>query len=242
MSQHLDQLTLNIQLDDSISLKKFIKCDSNKYCIKFIENSLSSEAISNLYYLWGEEGVGKSYLMKAINKEFRKLGKKTFHLSLEHPKKFSPDILDDLISMDVILIERIDYISQDVDWQTKFFSLINYALNSKLKIYVSSNFVAKDLNIDLKDLLSRLLYFTAIEIPEIKQSEKIDAINYSAMRKGINLDQKTLKYILNNTSRSLTDLLKLLDDLDDYSLKKKRKINISLVSQMLRDNFNNSHK
>ena len=87
-----------------------------------------------------------------------------------------------------------------------------------------------------------MLYFTAIEIPEIKQSEKIDAINYSAMRKGIHLDQKTLKYILNNTSRSLTDLLKLLDDLDDYSLKKKRKNNISLVSQMLRDNFNNSHK
>ena len=91
-------------------------------------------------------------------------------------------------------------------------------------------------------MISRLSYFTGIEIPEISQREKIEAIKLSATRKGLKLDDSTINYILNHTSRSLTDLLRLLGDLDSYSLKKKRKINISLVSQMLRENFNNSHK
>lgn len=242
MSQILDQLTLNIKLEDSISLDKFIVCESNKHSLQFIENSLTGDSISNLFYIWGEEGVGKSYLMKAINKEYRKLNKKTFHLSLENSKALSHTILEDLSFMDVILIERIDCMLNDIEWENKIFSLINGALNSNLRIYISSNVVAKDLDIGLKDLTSRLSYFTGIEIPEISQREKIEAIKQSATRKGLKLDDSTINYILNHTSRSLTDLLRLLGDLDSYSLKKKRKINISLVSQMLRENFNNSHK
>ena len=67
---------LNIKLEDSISLDKFIVCESNKHSLQFIENSFTEDSISNLFYIWGEEGVGKSYLMKAINKEYRKLNKK----------------------------------------------------------------------------------------------------------------------------------------------------------------------
>ena len=73
----------------------------------------------------------------------------------------------------------------------KFFSLINSALTSKIKIYLSSRIVSKDLEIDLKDLHSRLAYFTAIEVPEITNEEKLDAISQSSARKGIDLDTKT---------------------------------------------------
>ena len=52
-------------------------------------------------------------------------------------------ILEDLSSMDVILIERIDCMLNDIDWENKIFSLINTALNSNLRFYISSNVVAK---------------------------------------------------------------------------------------------------
>ena len=41
MSQHLDQLSLNIKLEDSISLDKFIVCESNKHSLQFIKNSFN---------------------------------------------------------------------------------------------------------------------------------------------------------------------------------------------------------
>ena len=120
MSQHLDQLSLNIKLEDSISLDKFIVCESNKHSLQFIKNSFTKDSISNLFYIWGEEGVGKSYLMKAINKEYRKLNKKR-STSLENLKALSHMILEDLSSMDVILIERIDCMAMKLSGKIRFF-------------------------------------------------------------------------------------------------------------------------
>ena len=138
MSESPDQLSLNIKLDDSVSLDKFIQCDSNIDCLNFLRNTLKEDSISNLFYIWGREGVGKSYIMQALNREFINLDKRTFHLSLNDKRVSSHEILQNLESLDVILIENIDSLPKDEEWETQIFSLINNALTSKIKIYLSS--------------------------------------------------------------------------------------------------------
>ena len=152
MSQHPDQLSLNIKLDDSVSLDKFINCESNRNSIDFIRSSISEESISNLFYIWGRVGVGKSYIMQAISREFINLEKKTLHLSLDDARLKSHEVLKNLGSLDVILLEKIDKLPKNKEWETQIFLLINEALSSKTKIYLSSNIVSKDLEIELKDL------------------------------------------------------------------------------------------
>ncbi len=242
MSESPDQLSLNIKLDDSVSLDKFIECESNIDCLNFLRNTLKEDSISNLFYIWGREGVGKSYIMQALNREFINLDKRTFHLSLNDKRVSSHEILQNLEFLDVILIENIDSLPKDEEWETQIFSLINNALTRKIKIYLSSCKVSKELQISLKDLQSRLSYFTAIEIPEISNEEKLDALSQSSARKGIDLDTKTKEFIINNTSRGLSDLLQLLNDLDVYSLKKKKKVTPSLIRQLLKVRSDNSHK
>ena len=114
--------------------------------------------------------------MQALNKEFINLNKKTLHLSLDDSRITSHEIFQNLGSLDVLLIEKIDRLPQDQDWELQIFALINDALSGNTKIYLSSNLVSKDLKIGLKDLKSRLSYFTAIEIPEITDEEKIEAL------------------------------------------------------------------
>ena len=180
--------------------------------------------------------------MQALNREFINLNKRTFHLSLNDKRASSHEILQNLESLDVILIENIDSLPKDEEWETQIFSLINNALTSKIKIYLSSCKVSKELQISLKDLKSRLSYFTAIEIPEISNEEKLDALSQSSARKGIDLDNKTKEFIINNTSRGLSDLLQFLNDLDAYSLKKKKKVTPSLIRQLLKVRSDNPHK
>ena len=242
MSESPDQLSLNIKLDDSVSLDKFIECDSNIDCLNFLRNTLKEDSISNLFYIWGREGVGKSYIMQALNREFIYLHKRTFDLCLKDKRVSSHEILQNLESLDVILIENIDSLPKDEEWETQIFSLINNALTSKIKIYLSSCTVSKDLQISLKDLQSRLSYFTAIEIPEISNEEKLDALSQSSARKGFDLDTKTKEFIINNTSRGLSDLLQFLNDLDAYSLKKKKRVTPSLIRQLLKVRSDNPHK
>ena len=236
-----DQLNLNIKLDDSVSLEKFIHCESNKEALNFLKKSLEKDSVSNLFYIWGEEGVGKSYIMQALNKELISLNKKTLHLSLDDTRITSPEILKNLDSLEAILIEKLDKLEKTNDWETQLFNLVNEALNSETKIYLSSNIVSKDLEIELKDLKSRLSYFTAIEIPEITQDEKIDALRQSSARRGIELDEKTIDFILNHTSRSLSDLLRLINEIDLYSLKKKRKVTPYLIRELLKVKSNKNH-
>ena len=242
MSKPPDQLSLNVKLDDSVSLEKFIKCESNNSSLEFLKSSISEDSISNLFYIWGSEGVGKSYIMQALNREFTNLDKKSLHLSLGNSKITSHEIFQNLESLDVLLIEKIEKLPMDKAWEMQIFSLINDALSGNTKIYISSNKVSKDLEIELKDLKSRLSYFTAIEIPEITQAEKIEALSQSSKRRGISLDKKTTQYIINHTSRSLSDLLKLIDDLDGYALKKQKKDTAALVRELLLSRSDNPRR
>ena len=50
MSKSPDQLSLNIKLDDTVSLDRFIECDSNRDCLNFLKSTLQEDSISNLFY------------------------------------------------------------------------------------------------------------------------------------------------------------------------------------------------
>ena len=52
MNEAPDQLSLNIKLDDSVSLEKFIYCETNKTAIDLIKGTLAQDNISNLFYLF----------------------------------------------------------------------------------------------------------------------------------------------------------------------------------------------
>ena len=138
-----------------------------------------------------------------------------------------------LASLEALFIEDYELMEDSEDWEKAMFNLINECYMSGTRIYLSSTTVPKDLRIRLTDLASRLLSFTAIEIPEITEEEKIEALIQSSKRKGFVLDEKTVKYIVSYTSRNLSDLLKLLNELDSFSLQKKRKISPSLVREMV---------
>ena len=242
MNEAPDQLSLNIKLDDSVSLEKFIYCETNKTAIDLIKGTLAQDSISNLFYIWGKEGVGKSYIVQALNKDYILKGRQTCHISLSDKRITSPEIFQNLGSLDVLFIEDIESLPKDKDWEIQIFSLINDVFEKGTRIYLTSNTVSKDLDIELIDLHSRLSYFTAIEIPEITQEEKIDALLQASLRRGIDLDTKTIQYIVNHTSRSLSDLLSLINELDNFSLKKKKKVTPFLVRELLKIRSNNHRR
>ena len=227
------QLHLNVQLDDAISLDKFIDCSSTEDFLKILKNSTSDQSISNFYIIWGDTGRGKSYVMQGLRRKYTEDNKTTFHFSFKDKRVNSHEILMNLASLEALFIEDFELMEDSEDWEKAMFNLINECYMSGTRIYLSSTTVTKDLRIRLTDLASRLSSFTAIEIPEITEEEKIEALIQSSKRKGFVLDKKTVQYIVSYTSRNLSDLLKLLNELDSFSLQKKRKISPALVREMV---------
>ena len=64
MNKPPEQLHLNVQLDDSISLDKFIDCDSTEDFLKILKNSTSDQSISNFYLIWGDKEEESPMLCK----------------------------------------------------------------------------------------------------------------------------------------------------------------------------------
>jgi DnaA family protein len=177
--------------------------------------------------------------MHALNRDFLRQNMNTAFISLSDPRINEPAILEGLDQMDAVFIEDVSELRDSEDWESALFNLINQSLINETKLVFSSNCVAQDLGVTLKDLRSRLSAFTAVEIPEITEKEKIEALMQSAARKGIELEEKTVKYILTYTSRNLSDLLRLLSELDEFSLEKKKKLSPSLVRELLSQRSSN---
>ena len=230
---HPKQLNLDVKLDEAIKLENFIICPSTEIILRASKEFISGSNTTRTFFLWGREGTGKNYLLHSINREFLEKKLLSAFISFSQGPLDSPSVFDGLEKLDVIFIESMEQFPSVTEWELALFNLINACLLSESRILISSKVTAKELEIKLPDLKSRLLAFPAFELPEITEEEKFMAMKEAADRKGLMFEDNVLSYILTHTSRKLSDLLSLLNELDNYSLEKQRKVSISLVKDLI---------
>ena len=63
------QLHLDVRIDKSITLDNFISCSSTKLVLEASNDFVSNNFTLKTLYLWGKDGVGKNYLLHAMNKK-----------------------------------------------------------------------------------------------------------------------------------------------------------------------------
>ena len=227
------QLNLDVKLDEAINLKNFIICPSTEIILKASKDFISGSDTTKTFFLWGKEGTGKNYLLHSINREFLEKKLHSAFISFENSLLDNPSVLEGLEDLDVIFIESMEQFPSSKEWELALFNLINACLLKDCKIFISSQVTAKHMEINLVDLKSRLLAFPAFELPEINEDEKLKAMQEAASRKGWELEDNVLSYILTHTSRNLSDLMSLMNELDTFSLEKKRKVSIALVRELI---------
>jgi len=230
---HPKQLNLDVKLDEVIKLENFIICPSTEIILRASKEFISGSNTTRTFFLWGREGTEKNYLLHSINREFLEKKLHSAFISFSQGPLENPSVFDGLEKLDVIFIESMEQFPSITEWELALFNLINACLLSESRILISSKVTAKELEIKLPDLKSRLLAFPAFELPEITEEEKFMAMKEAADRKGLMFEDNVLSYILTHTSRKLSDLLSLLNELDNYSLEKKRKVSISLVKDLI---------
>ena len=227
------QLNLDVKLDEAININNFIICPSTEIILKASRDFISGSDTTKTFFLWGKKGAGKNYLLHSINREFLEKKLHSAFISFEKSLLDNPSVLDGLEDLDVIFIESLEQFPSSKEWELALFNLINACLLKDCKIFISSQVTAKHMEINLVDLKSRLIAFPAFELPEINENEKLKAMKEAASRKGWELEDHVLSYILTHTSRNLSDLMSLMNELDTFSLEKKRKVSIALVRELI---------
>ena len=196
----------------------------------FIKEILLSEED---LFLYGVEQTGKSFLLQAACNHFALKEKQSLYIPLKEVKKYGSDFIDSLDQFHVICIDDVDLIASNKEWEIALFNLINNCFISKCRIIFCSSTNPSEINFELKDLISRIKKIDHVELVPVKTDNLPKAIKFIADLRSINLGDKEIKYLITYSRRSMSDLLDIINKLDNLSMQLKRKITIPLIKEII---------
>lgn len=220
------QLSLPLQITDQTSTYKeedFCllpqNIDAYNFLKKFLNQKDQASSQFSAMILKGEEGSGKTHMLKVLAKEF----------SIEFLKK--EEIID--LNFNNIFEKNKFYVLENIEEITDenfLFHLINFAFETGSFLILSSNFKA---NFQLKDLVSRLknIYLAEIKNPDI-DAIKLLLVNLFS-RKQIKLSSAIINYIANNINREYLSILGVVKKIDFYIQENSGSLTLKQVKLML---------
>jgi len=223
------QLTFPWNKDNKSSFDSFYASKLNKHLLSLLQNNTFKDDL----LIFGTKDSGKTYLLQALCNHFSNQGKSSFYLPMKQAKELSVDILESLESMELVCIDGIESIVGNKVWEIGLFNLINRSLNSKNRLIFTSSKNIDVMNFELTDLDSRLRKIQSHELYALADDEILSALKHIANLRSIKLGSKEAQYLLTYANRNISDLVQILESLDQLSMEMKRKITIPLIKEVI---------
>ncbi|GFO83700.1 chromosomal replication initiator protein DnaA [Anaerostipes butyraticus] len=207
----------------------------------------------NPLFLYGGAGLGKTHLMHSIA-----------HYIIEHDSNLnvlyvtSEDFTNEVInsiqhkkqeelrnkyrSIDVLLVDDIQFIIGKDSTQQEFFHTFNALYNSKKQIILSSDKPPKDLDVLEERLRSRFSWGLTVDIQPPDYETKIAILRKRAELDHIYIDDEIFDYIATHIKSNIRDLEGALNKIKVYSKLNKQPIDLELSKIALQDLIDNKSK
>ena len=223
------QLTFPWNKTYKSSFENFYVDPSNNELISVITDLSQLDDI----FIYGNKNAGKTYLLQSLCNAYSSAGKSSLYIPFEDVIKYGVGILDSIETMDLVCLDGLENIIADSEWEKGVFNLINNSLHSKCKLVFSASLETGSLNFSLPDLESRLRKLNSYELLPINQDNLLEALKFIAKLRSIDLGDKEAQYLLTYAKRNISDLVGILESLDQLSMEMKRRITIPLIKELL---------
>ena len=180
-------------------------------------------------YLWGDQGSGKTHLLKAVAHHIEQQGAFVGWMdkTTTQPDAFNPD-------WEVLLLDDVQQFSA-IQQHMAFNWFVNAATPGAARqpwVLAAGSVPPQDLPLR-EDLRTRLAWGLVYQVQGLSDEEKIDALSKSADARGLVLSPGVLPYLLTHSRRDMQSLSAILDALDRYSLETQRPITMPLLRELL---------
>ena len=223
------QLTFPWNKVNKSSLEGFFISQENSHLLSLLKDS---DFIDDLF-IYGTKESGKTFLLQAMCNSYSSMSKSSLYIPLKKVMNFGVDIFESLENIDLICVDGIEEVISKVEWEKAIFNLINKALISESRLILTSSKDLKSLNFSLLDLESRIRKFQSYELHPINDKDIFDALKYISKLTSINLGDKEAKYLVTYSQRNISNLVHILESLDQLSMEMKRKITIPLIKEVI---------
>ena len=216
MNDFTYQKTLPLKFLPSYGRHDFIVGESNFEAVKWVDN-FSKSKVNGLVII-GPSASGKSHLVSTLKNKYK-------ILQAEEINKEKINIL----GLKDLIIENIEKIENHYF----FLHVINVVKEKKFKALLTSRLSIKELNIKLEDLKSRLLAYSHSKILLPTDDVLRGIIIKISKDKGLLLSDTIINYILSHVDRSYHIINNFINELDQLSLIKKKKITIPFIKKLI---------
>jgi len=223
------QLPLNVQLDDSSTFENYFVAGNLQ-----VSSRLQSLDKNNgeLIFVWGSSESGKTHLAQALCNQFDSTSSSAVYLPLDN-EQLMPEILNGMSSMDLVCLDNIDAIEGNAGWETAIFDLYNNIKMEGNSLVMFGSSAPNQMLIQLADLSSRLAAMEVYKLVSLDEQQKISFFQQRAENRGIEITDEVASFVLSRHSRSVTDLIDLLDLIDHSTIALKRRVTIPLIKEIV---------
>lgn len=234
------------RLNDSYTFDSFVAGEPNKLA-RTAGLAIAKQpgyTAFNPLFIYGGSGVGKTHLACAIGNQVRALNPQarvlyvsanTFKLQYQEARKDNriPDFLNFYQSIDVLIMDDIQYFAGLRGTQDTFFHIFNYLQQSRKQLILTSDRPPIQLKDIEERLLTRFKWGLSAEIQRPDFELRRNILLSKMRRDGIVLSDEVVNYIANNVRESVRDLEGILASLLAHSTLTDNEIDLKLTEQVV---------
>jgi len=227
------QLPLSVTLRVEATFDNFYVSADNQWVVEALQH-FCRQPKEFYCYLWGAAGAGVSHLLQASqhilpsdNVQYLPLGE------IIHYDYSAQDILSGLDTLDVVVIDDVQHIAGNTEWEEALFHLFNRMRDTGKKMLIGGHQSNVHLPVKLPDLQSRLQWGESYHLQPLDDDAKKQVLISRAASMGLLIKEDVVQFMLNHCGRNLADLMALLKQLDQVCLIGKRAVTIPLVKSVL---------
>jgi DnaA family protein len=234
MSSGPQQIPLKFHAEPSLTFQNFVATDSSEAAVSALRELVSSRqgtATGAPVLLWGGSCSGKTHLLNALCTEAGQQGVSAAMVPAEYLRdRHNLGLIE---AFDLLALDEVHRLAGDREGEGRLFDWINHLRQAGKPFVMASRLAPNDPAWKLPDLVSRLNWGRAWQLPQLSRQQALAVFQQRAALRGLKLDDTVLGWLQRHHAGDLGFLLQLLERMDETSLRTRRRVTVPLLKELL---------
>lgn len=205
---------------------------SGEVAVSLLQALAHGQASASLY-LVGPAGTGKTHLALAVCAAADAAGRRSAYLPLASTRGRLREALAALHDNALIALDGVEAIAGTRDDEVALFDFHNRVHDAGHALVYTARVAPDALPLALDDLRSRLAQCTRAILSPLDDDGRRQVLRLRAARRGLEIDDAAIDWMLSHVDRDLGTLTALLDRLDRASLAAQRRVTLPFLRSVL---------
>lgn len=228
MSAPVQQLPLELPHRPALGKEDFLIAPCNEEAVRLIDSWPDWSFFAACIY--GSEGCGKTHLANVFSNRVSLLTNHPYKIPCIKASALKLETVHELFAQNPCLI--VEDLNANIN-EEAMFHLYNLYRNEGGNILFTATTAPARLPFKLKDLQSRLNIVPSVEIRDPDDDLLSSLLIKLFMDRQIMVSPEIISYLLNNMQRSFSYARKIVAEIDNTSLARKRAVSIPLVKEAM---------